>query len=231
MHDIVYVVRKGESNEALRYSLRSLENIPHQKVWIAGHRPRWVRGVKHLPYNQAIGGPLQSSFNTSGALYRAAGHHGITPDFIYMNDDFFVMKPIEDLELYHRGPIEDHMPKWGGEYRRGALMTAQMMRYLGFNFTWSYELHIPMLLNRKKFVEIMDVAMRHGATTFRLHKRTAYANYWGLKGEYMADVKVKDPLAPVDTESTFLSTAPSTWHRAVGDYIRSQFPKKSRYES
>lgn len=33
MNDIVYFVKDSESNEELRYSLRSLVNFPHRDVW------------------------------------------------------------------------------------------------------------------------------------------------------------------------------------------------------
>ena len=51
--DIVYVVRPGDENEALRYSLRSLANIPHRTVWIAGYRPKWCYGIVYVPRDQA----------------------------------------------------------------------------------------------------------------------------------------------------------------------------------
>lgn len=36
MNDIVYFVKESESNEELRYSLRSLKNFPRRKVWFYG---------------------------------------------------------------------------------------------------------------------------------------------------------------------------------------------------
>ncbi len=41
--DVVYVVRPGDKNEELRYSIRSvIANLPHRKVWIAGYKPTWL---------------------------------------------------------------------------------------------------------------------------------------------------------------------------------------------
>ena len=38
MKDIVYFVKDTDTNEELRYSLRSLANFPHGKVWFYGGR-------------------------------------------------------------------------------------------------------------------------------------------------------------------------------------------------
>ena len=40
--DVVYCVKDDPDNEELRYSLRSLKNLPHQKVWIYGGGPKWL---------------------------------------------------------------------------------------------------------------------------------------------------------------------------------------------
>lgn len=50
--DIVYFVKDTESNEELRYSLRTLKNFPHRKVWLYGGCPaglkpdKWVHLVQ-----------------------------------------------------------------------------------------------------------------------------------------------------------------------------------------
>lgn len=48
--DILYLCRPGENLE-LRYSLRSLRNVPHGRVWIFGDCPDWVTNVNlvHQP--------------------------------------------------------------------------------------------------------------------------------------------------------------------------------------
>lgn len=40
--DLLYLVKKTITNEELRYSLRSLSNIKHDKVIIFGDLPDWV---------------------------------------------------------------------------------------------------------------------------------------------------------------------------------------------
>ena len=52
--DIVYLIKVDPENdsEELRYSLRSLKNIPHQKVILVGEKPEWVTNVEFIPVAQ-----------------------------------------------------------------------------------------------------------------------------------------------------------------------------------
>lgn len=100
--DIVYPVRPGTINEELRYSLRSLANVPHGRVWIAGHRPPWARGVGHIPVP-----PQATKYLGSTANLRAAVEHPeVAEEFLYFNDDFFVMTAVQEVPALHRGPVD-----------------------------------------------------------------------------------------------------------------------------
>ena len=59
--DAVYYVRPGDRNDELRYSLRSLANLPHDRVWIVGHTPPWVTGIESIQGNTVGGGPQQTA--------------------------------------------------------------------------------------------------------------------------------------------------------------------------
>ena len=50
--DIVYFVKESESNEELRYSLRSLVNFPHRYVWFYGGCPEGLNPDFHVPVKQ-----------------------------------------------------------------------------------------------------------------------------------------------------------------------------------
>ena len=53
--DIVYPIKKTIKNEDLRYSLRSLCNIEHNKVFIIGELPDWVsEEVYYIPVQQNL---------------------------------------------------------------------------------------------------------------------------------------------------------------------------------
>ena len=52
MKDIVYFVKDTKINEELRYSLRSLKNFPHGKVWFYGGCPEGLKPDYHIKIEQ-----------------------------------------------------------------------------------------------------------------------------------------------------------------------------------
>ena len=104
-YDVVYFVRKGDQNEELRYSLRSLVNLPHRKVWIVGHTPAWVTGVESIPGNVF----REKWWNVVDNL-RLAALHVKAEQFVVMNDDIFLMRP-PSLAPCYRGPLVEQIAR------------------------------------------------------------------------------------------------------------------------
>jgi len=116
VRDVVYIVRPGE-NEELRFSLRSLVHVPHGRVWIIGHRPAWVRGVEHVPTDQA---PLTLATKRENAWanMRALAEHG-PEEFYYCEDDYHVIRPHpHGIPPWHRGPLAEHVAEYRTRYPR-----------------------------------------------------------------------------------------------------------------
>lgn len=232
MTHIVYVVGPGDRNEELRFSLRSLAaHLPHEKVWIAGHRPDWVSDeVGHIPVAQT-----RTRFQNSTANMRAACEHpdvgGEAGEFVYFNDDFFVMQPLEGgVPLQHRGPLRDVIASTRSSlYRRGAQSTLLLMGRLGMEDDGellSYELHAPLVVHKESMLKALDL----GAPLPVLHKRTLYGNLIRLGGDQVPDVKVKT-LDDPGPGGLFVSTTDATFAQgAVGERIRAAFPDPCRYE-
>lgn len=232
MVDIVYMVRDGETNEELRYSLRSLKNIPHGNVIFAGHMPSWVRNVTHIRRQQVY---HSKYINTTRNLMKVCRDPRVSDDFILMNDDFFIMKPIEFLPNYHRGPllaVERYYRNLGAtSYALGIEQTKNYMISLGLEPTkmLSYELHVPMNFNKKNFME-MITQQQATMNIPVVHKRTLYGNLFHKGGIRMNDVKIFTDTRP-DPDATFLSSDDTSFERYhVGEYIRKQFQDKSPYE-
>jgi hypothetical protein len=227
--DVVYVVGPWDRNEELRYSLRSLAaHLPHGRVWVAGHRPPWLADtVEHIEVTQK-----DSRFVSSTANLRAACEHPeVSEEFVYFNDDFFVMEPVDQVPVLHRGPLADVIGATRSSlYRRGAQATALLMERLGLakgGPLLSYELHVPLPVSKTLMLE----AMTAGAKLPVLHKRTLYGNLHHIGGEQIADVKVKgaDNRGP---SGPWLSTTDASFEQgAVGERIRAAFPEPCRYEA
>lgn len=229
--DIVIPVKPGRNNEELRYALRSFQtNLPHDRVWIVGARPHWAKNVNWIQTNQ-IGTKYQ---NTTLALETICTNSDVSEDFIYCNDDFFVMQYTDELPPYHRGPVIDVEKAYKAKYKNklykyltGMTQTRELLHSLGHKNPLSYELHIPMIINKEKMLKVLDL----GKDVQVLHKRTAYGNLTAMGGDKMRDVKVSTRGSHPYNNSQFLSTmADSFRYGAVGRSIRASFPNPSRYE-
>lgn len=228
--DVVYPVRPGARNAELRYSLRSLENVPHGTVWLAGFRPPWVQGVGHIRTRQGA----SKYRNSTGNIRAACEHPEVSARFILMNDDFFILRPVDTIPTFHRGPVRtvlaDYTTRHGGagNYVRGMTDTLDLLEQLGFDEPLSYELHMPMIVDKARMVE----ALQLGTDIPVLHKRTLYGNWCGVGGEQASDVKARTNQDRWDPEWPFLSTAPAAWKTGqVGAHVRRLFPDPSSYEN
>jgi hypothetical protein len=226
--DIVVPVRRGAANEQLRYALRSwAAHLPHGRVWIVGHRPAWVTGVEHIPAEQR-GSKYQ---NTTAAVRAACERPGVSREFLLCNDDFFVMRPTAVMPVLHRGPVTEveahYATHTSGKYLRGMRQTRRLLAELGHEEPLSYELHVPLPVDKGRMLAALDA----GRDLNVVHKRTLYGNLAQLGGERMEDVKVLTRGARFPAGSAFLSTLPDTFaYGAVGAHIRQVFNVPSPYE-
>lgn len=233
--DIVYLVKNSSTNEELTYSLRSLVNLPHDKVFIVGGCPTNIDKTKiiHIPTLQGN----NKFHNTTKSIQVACYNESLSEDFILMNDDFFILKPItyieEELNLC-RGPIEEvekeHLTRNNGqtnEYFTGMKQTRIYLQDLGFKCPLSYELHIPMVFNKKQLLDVF--LLKHLDSLNMIQWRSIYGNIYLKNSQKIDDVKVYHNFYQPIRNDKFLSTEDMSWPR-VKTYISKLFPTKSQYE-
>ena len=225
--DVVYLVRRGNVNEELRFSLRSLVNLPHDRVWTVGYKPNWLTGVEHIPGNRC-----QSKWLNVYDNLRIAASEVEADEFIVMNDDFFVVNPVAGVPTRHRGYLIDHISSVGsGSWKRSLMATFDFLRANGFRRPLSYDLHIPITMEREKLGEVLEIAWRK--STIPVQWRSLYGNWWRVPSTLRRDVKVrraqiKDEWGP---GADFVSTDDYSFGRAeVGAWLRQRFPDKSEFE-
>jgi hypothetical protein len=244
---LVYVVREGDINHELRHSLRSVEaNLPHDEVVIAGYVPTWVRNVHRIEVPQ---GPVKGQNTTKNLLAAAVELEaaGVT-DAVLMNDDFYVVEPIEAVPVLHRGPVDAVIREtmlrirgrttggWRSRWLQGMEDTrALLLAELGTE-PLSYELHVPLPFEPAGMVETIEWCEAHMDRLrdgVPIHKRTVHGNLAFLGGSLMAeDPKVTYPSRLDWPDGPFVSTNDTTWLRhLVGARLREMFAEPSRYES
>lgn len=228
------MVRPGEQNEELRHSLRSLVHLPHDRAWIVGHRPAWV--ADNVGY-VGIAGVDSKHENTWAAWWTMAfGMPEVSDEFILMNDDFFIMSPMGRPPTQHAGPLDAWLPALGNirtrdrmEHTRAALHAMRPDRAA----LLSYELHVPMVLDRAALREVMvsGEAYRNSHLAPPLCKRTLYGNYVGVGGELAPDPKVRDTEDMAPRGTPVVSTSDRTWlYGEAGVRLRKTFSEPGAYE-
>jgi hypothetical protein len=241
--DLCYVVRPGDENEELRYSLRSVAaNLPHRRVWIAGHRPPWVSDeVGWLPVEQPEPKDELTKYRNARLNWQAvADCADIGPDIVMMNDDFFVTAPLSSVPVLNYGTIDDFM----AFFRRYSRTVSTYMIGEQRTIEWlqterriarplSYALHVPLPVPRAALAETLAVLplVAPSGRPLPLHLRTALGNIAKLRGTKAPDPKVLRKDAHRTTVPTpFVSTSDRTWLMGTGTTLRRMFPVPSPYE-
>lgn len=223
--DIVYFVKDTSVNEELRYSLRSLKNFPHAKVWFYGGCPKGLKPDHHVKVNQDQPTKWANIFKM---FKMACVNDKISKDFWLFNDDFFVMNPVKSGPDYYNGSLYKRVVTLEDTHN-GVTPYSQQLRYtlqelesMGCG-TLNYALHVPMKINRKKAQELVNIMA--GPMI-----RCVYGNYFKVGGTEHTDVKI-DSVSKRYKNSDYLSTNDKSFNQGiVGQQIRELFPDKCKYE-
>lgn len=222
--DIVYLCRTGE-NEELRYSLRSIKNMPHDQVWIFGGTPNWVRNLRHF----RTPAWANKHETTQQSLRAACTNPKVSDPFILMNDDFYVMRPGGQPPIANRGTVREVIAQQEANgsgnsgYTEGMRQTLARLEQHGYADPLSFELHMPLIVHKQAMLDALDLC----AGIPVMHKRTAYGAVAGLRGRKFADVKIYRH-GPIPN-GRFLSTQDDSLHRAL-PLLQKAFPHPGKHE-
>lgn len=236
--DIVYTVKNTPTNEELIFSLRSLRNLPHDRVYFVGGCPANINRAKVKVVFTEVQATKYKS--TTHNLAAAVEIKNLSENFIWMNDDFFILQKIEDplkeLNL-NRGTIQQVMDSFLErnenrltKYMYGAQQTLRYLQRIGIKDPLSYELHTPFIYNKHNVKQMFALSGIDRVPV--LHKRSVYGNLFMKDSTYARDVKVLRA-TPVNFEEwstrKFLSSSDITWGK-VKPFLQSIFKEKCEYE-
>lgn len=223
--DVVYVV--GDLTEELRYSLRSLRFVDHDRVWIVGSLPDWATNVEHIDVRDE----WEKARNITEKLYAAATHPEVSDRFIYFNDDFFALRPTT-VPNRHRGKIDVEKPRFE---MRGRLSLRESREWTFYHLhTWnvdpviSYDfVHTPMVMDKSGVAASIDKARSVGLLAPQV--RSLYGNLCGIGGVEGPNVKRNHGME-IPRDWDWVSTNVNSWKSKAGAEIRALFPDPSPYE-
>jgi hypothetical protein len=228
--DFVYICKDG-NNEELRYSIRSVvKSFPESNIWVVGGKPNWYAG-NYINIKQV----LTKYRNAIQNLNAICNSNEISEEFILMNDDFYIVKNINTIETYHGGLLLDKINLYqkinsNSNYTRKLAATYKKIKSLNIESPLDYELHIPMIMEKKKLKQILQ-------NNDQFLWRSIYGNVFNVGGEQMEDVKVyvKGPLVLKSynikkDDHIYLSSADTSFDILFNNILKKQFNQKTKYE-
>lgn len=228
--DIILPLKRAIMNEELRHSLRSIEaNFPYRKIWLSGYQPNWLYEIGFIQTSIPYGQKYIKALNN---LLTACRKPEITDDFILFNDDFFVMKPVKEFEVHHRGKLSDYIKQFRKEngHTDATIVTYDTLRKMGIKEPLNYELHMPMPMNRTRCLEIWREYRKLGSDK-PIQMRSMYGNLCNVGGTEVPDVKIYSAEEEPTGEEIYLSSNDDTFTKGtIGRYIMDRFKEPCKYE-
>lgn len=193
---MVYVLGHGSGweNNELRYSLRSLEThlLDIGTVYVVGQRPNWLTGVVHLPFPDSH---ACKERNIMLKLAYACGHPKLSQTFLHVHDDHFALAPTKavDIPNWAGGQLNVlgkrvKLKKPGNNWADAVLNTHKALAKAGHT-THNFDLHYPMLFDKTRYPETMDLYDWKGEPRGFVVK-SLYANTLGLEPTIKRDIKL-----------------------------------------
>lgn len=220
--DYVYICRSGE-NEELRYSIRSIcKNLPFGNIWLIGGKPDWYNG------NYISVDNIGNKFDNITNCYKVLPTIDCLSDnFVLMNDDFFILKPINEIPTIYSGTLKEKIDNnvainGLSQYARILGKAKKDLLKIGIKDPLCYDVHVPMIFNKK-----MLKSMEHINNV----PRSMYGNIYNIGGIKLDDVKIYKRDNQIKMEnSIFISTEDNSFHK-IEEKLKEMFPNPSAYET
>jgi hypothetical protein len=151
-----------------------------------------------------------------------------------MNDDFYVVKPIETIETYHGGLFQNKINIFSknvpsSHYTKMLKNTRDKLFDLGIKQPLDYAIHVPMVLEKEKFATVIEPGHSF---------RTLYGNIFNVGGIEIDDVKfhrkaTREWAVNPDIDNLdlpYLSSSDSAFDELYKHVLREMFPNKTQHE-
>ena len=230
---MIYILGNGSLhyNEELRFSLRTVQKFCPEitRLIVAGEQPHFLSDkVEYIPIKEAQG---NKEYRIAIKVFEVCNH--IKGDFVFMNDDFFFLRPtsFKNYPNYIVGNLERVANPQ--HYQKALQDTHDYLKVLGHS-TNHFDIHTPIIYNSEKFQSLLPHFEKSRLSTNGLVVKSLYGNIFGLEPTLINDCK----LTTLQTQSDYrkiedavvMSCSDGSWHNGVRSYLRNLYPNKSKYE-
>ncbi len=150
----VYVLGTGSqwANNELRFSLRSIEKyLPIcDNVLIVGTLPPFVTNCNYIKHPDK---PGRKEFSIFSKIIAACKSDYVSEDFVFLNDDHFLLSEINELPYYYEGTLSQKVASSHGHYKAATLNTINELPEEKQKY---FDIHCPIIYNKRKFLELEE---------------------------------------------------------------------------
>lgn len=199
----------------LRLALRSWVKYGNiETLLIVGHKPDWLINVHHVE--------ASDNYNKIESIFRKIKiAASLYPEFIFANDDHFLMQPLLELPYYYSCKLKDFKGSAGDTFYRYVDQTYRL--FPNGNF---YDIHTPMICKS----EVIDKMEHKRDILFKSY----YCNTVGVEGVELHDCKIgshirTDEIERYVRDRPFISTGESI-SVDLKKFLFEKFSEKSIFE-
>ena len=237
--DIVYFLGEDlpDNGRELRYSLRSLDSLPHGDVWlVAPDPPDWVQEVYWVPWEQLPAKQLDISEKYKWLVHLGdESSQAMTDNVVVMDDDYYIIKPMREVPLIYNMPMAAKAQTRPHPSDEMGIMLRSTYRLLLANFRTvplAAVLHVPFPITRSN----MPIHLEDGRGPYEW--KTIYLNWamsQGVRGKSsLIDPKIteeQDIALTLEYNDGFMSTMQHVYDElGMDEILNDLFPEKSRHE-
>lgn len=246
-YDILIPVGAGSvaDNLELRIALRSIERYAtgYNNIVIVGAIPSCIN-TKH-PEIKVLDVVQDPKYNKEARIarnvYAAFEKLDITDNVAFWNDDYVLSKQMDvtRIPFFRKEETlrDSTMEKHEGYYIKCLKQTYHYLNNKGLHY-YNYDIHYPILYNREKFLSLKESWDMSSGCMYGLVVKSTYCNQvLEEPGPVLQDIKLNmSDCSPATiyekiNTRTLWSYSDKAFLNGVGDFLRSAYPQKSRWET
>jgi hypothetical protein len=155
--DIVYVLKDNtKKNWELPFSLRSIERnlLNYRNVYIVTNvLPPFINPAEVIHIKESDNPGIKDA-NICRKILAACNDSRVSDDFLFINDDHFILKPISapDIPPYNKGELKQKY-KRNSPYIKRLRLTRKILKESSLGIC-HFDIHTPIVYNKEKFIEM-----------------------------------------------------------------------------